>query len=296
MRQQLRPRVILPVAVLALLGAGVGAYATGGGGGGGDAASEFVVTHKAKAKAAELVPAAVWARKANAVCRDATREYRANEPRTIVEFEPALVKAVATSAEMDEELAALGLPRGKQAPARELLRVSRGGTAHARKLLDALRRGDGKAFRTALEALDRLSPRFDRLAKSVGAHICAADTAGGFEATLKQNQKAMLRHPAKALNLLLLRYRAVIVVFYAPDSHVDGAAVYEARAAALSVEAGFLPVNAKRNSALAKLAERYGVHATPAVLVVTKGPKAVAHFDGFADRETVAQAVTNALR
>jgi hypothetical protein len=296
MRQQLRPRVILPVAVLALLGAGVGAYATGGGGGDGGS-SEFVVTHKAKPKPPELVPAAVWTRKANAICSDASRHYRALTPRTVVEFEPMLVKALAYSAEADEKLAALGLPKGRQASAREFLQVSQGGTATVRKLLDALRRGDGKAFRAALRKLDGLSSRFDRLARQLDARVCATEGQNtGFEATLQENGRAMLRQPARALNLLLVRYRAVVVVFYSPSSRVDGAAVYEARAAALSLDVGFLPVNAKRNGSVAKLAEKYGVHASPAVLVLTKGPKVVAHFDGFADRETVAQAVSNALR
>jgi hypothetical protein len=295
MRQQLRLRVVLPVAVLALLGAGVGAYATGGGGEDG-ASSEFVVTHKAKPKAAELVAAGTWARKANAICRKAIQEFRAAKPRTVLDFEPALEKAVRTSAKMDEQLAALGLPRGRQATAHAFLHVSRHGTSSAKDLLDALRRGDRKAFGRALATLEQLAPRFGRLARNVGAHECAADAAGGFDATFQENEAAMLRRPAKALNILLVGHSAVVVVFYAPDSNVDGAAVHEARAAAVSVGAGFLPVNAKRNSALAKLSDEYGVSASPAVLVVTKGPKVVAHFDGFVDRETVAQAVTDALR
>jgi hypothetical protein len=294
MRQQLRPRVVLPVAVLALLGAGVGAYATGGGGSD-DGSSEFVVTHKKKPKAAELVSAAAWARQANAICRNATREYRASSPRTVIDLDPALAKAVATSAKVEEQLTALGLPRGRQAAARELLQVSRRGTASGKTLLDALRRGDGRQYRSAQKTLEALSVRFDRLARRVGAQSCTADT-GGFEATLEENRRAILRRPAKALNILLVEHRAVVVVFYAPDSNVDGAAVYEARAAAASLGVGFLPVNAKRNSALSKLADSYGVNASPAVLVVAKGPKVVAHFDGFVDSKTVAQAVTDALR
>jgi hypothetical protein len=70
MRQQLRLRVLLPVAVLALLGAGVGAYASGGGGGGSDD-PEFVVTHKAKPKPVSTLGPAAWAKQADAVCREA---------------------------------------------------------------------------------------------------------------------------------------------------------------------------------------------------------------------------------
>jgi hypothetical protein len=293
MRQQLRLRVVLPVAVLALLGAGVGAYATGGDGG--DDSSDFVVTHETNSKSAELVAAGAWARQANEICRNAFREYRASKPRTIVDLEPALAKAVATSTEVDAQLAALGLPRGRQAAAGEFLQVSKRGTATAQTLLDALRRGDAAAYRDALEALEKLAGRFNRLARSVGAHECVSSAGSGFKATLQENVRSILRQPAKALNILLVLHRAVVVVFYAPDSNVDNAAVHEARAAALSLDVGFLPVNAKRNAALAKLAEQYEVGASPTVLVVTKGPKVAAHFDGFVDRQTVAQAVTNAL-
>jgi hypothetical protein len=294
MRQQLRLRVILPVAVLALLGAGVGAYATGGGGGGDD--SEFVVTHEAKPRSADLVPPAVWAKRANAVCVRAERQYRATSAPSLAQLEPALVKAIAISAKAEGELAGLGFPRGRKALARQFGATSRATTAAARRWLTALRRGDGTAFRAMARKLDGLDARFDRLARRLGAHACSTDAGGGIASTTKEDARAILRYPARALNLMLIADRAVVVVFYAPGSRVDGAAVYEGRAAALSLEVGFLPVNTKRNSALAKLAEKYGVHASPAVLVVTKGPRVVAHFDGFVDRETVAQAVSDALR
>ena len=55
-------------------------------------------------------------------------------------------------------------------------------------------------------------------------------------------------------------------------------------------------MNVKKNSAVTKLYEKYGAKDAPAVLVFVRGPKLVAFFNGFADRETVAQAVANALR
>ena len=293
MRQQLRLRVVLPVAVLAALGAGVGAYATGGGGR--HDGSEFVVNHEAKPKSADLVPPAVWAKKADAVCIRADRQYRARSA-TLGQLEPALVKAIAVSAKADEELAGLGFPRGRKAIAQQFGATARATTAAARTWLTALRRGDGTAFRATARRLERLDARFDRLARRLGANACATDAGGDISTTTRENARAILRHPARALNLMLIRYRAVVVVFYAPGSRVDGAAVYEGRAAALSLEVGFLPVNTKRNGTLAKLAAKYGVQASPAILVVTKGPKVAAHFDGFVDRETVEQAISNVLR
>jgi hypothetical protein len=54
----------------------------------------------------------------------------------------------------------------------------------------------------------------------------------------------------------------------------------------------------KANGQVSELAERYDVLEAPAVLVFVRGrsPKLAARFDRFADRETIAQAVENALR
>jgi hypothetical protein len=95
---------------------------------------------------------------------------------------------------------------------------------------------------------------------------------------------------------MLLRYRTVVVVFYAPGSSVGAATVVEARAAALDTGAGFVAVNVRREAQVAAMAIGYEVLNTPAVLVFVRGPKLKAHFSGHVDRTTVAQAVTNARR
>jgi hypothetical protein len=98
-----------------------------------------------------------------------------------------------------------------------------------------------------------------------------------------------------ALEGALRRDRAVVVIFYTPRSAVDSAAIREARAGALALDAGFLSVNVKRNHEVEKLAAEYGVVHAPGVLVFVRGPKVASQF-GYADRGTVAQAVANALR
>jgi hypothetical protein len=98
-----------------------------------------------------------------------------------------------------------------------------------------------------------------------------------------------------ALEQALRRDRAVVVVFYTPRSAVDSAAIREARAGALALDAGFLSVNVKRSREVEKLAAEYGVVHAPGVLVFVRGPKVASQF-GYADRGTVAQAVANALR
>jgi hypothetical protein len=106
------------------------------------------------------------------------------------------------------------------------------------------------------------------------------------------------RKPAPARTPLereLRSHRAAVVVFYTPNADVDNVAVREARAGALAVRAGFLAVNVRSNRAVTKLAQRYGVLESPAVLVVLRRGKLAARFGGYADRETVAQAVTNGL-
>jgi hypothetical protein len=97
------------------------------------------------------------------------------------------------------------------------------------------------------------------------------------------------------LERALDRDRAVVVVFYTPKSAVDSAAIREARAGALAVDAGFVSVNVKRNREVEKLAADYGVMHAPGVLVFLRGPRVASQF-GYADRETVAQAVVNARR
>jgi hypothetical protein len=290
MRHQLRLRVVLPVAVLALLGAGVGAYASGGGGGGSEG-SEFVVTHTSKPKASSGVSPALWAKKANAACARGNADVRAlRKPQSIVQVESYLVKVLAVAERMDAQLAALGFPKGKTVAAKQLLRTSRTGTAAGQELLAAFRTGDGKAFKAALASGKRINARFAALALRLGADTCAQD-----DSEVPELKKA--KRPSEALlRVLLLRYSTVVVVFYSPASRVDGAAVYEARAAAVELNAGFLPVNAASDAAVTKFAATYQVHSSPAILVVGPGPKVVAKFEGFADRKTVAQAISDARR
>jgi hypothetical protein len=99
-----------------------------------------------------------------------------------------------------------------------------------------------------------------------------------------------------ALQWQLLKYRAVVVVFASPDSVVDNGAVFEARAAALGTNAGFVAVDVTDEKQVAAIAIGYEVLESPTVLVITRGPKLRSEFRGFVDRETIAQAVTNALR
>ncbi|HEV3408345.1 MAG TPA: hypothetical protein VG079_06635 [Gaiellaceae bacterium] len=103
--------------------------------------------------------------------------------------------------------------------------------------------------------------------------------------------------PVKAptpLERELRAHRAVVVVFYAPGASLDALTTREARAGAQAAGAGFLAVDASKESAVAALAKEHDLRAAPGILVVTRGPKVAVRFDSFEDRETIAQAAVNA--
>jgi hypothetical protein len=92
----------------------------------------------------------------------------------------------------------------------------------------------------------------------------------------------------------LAKHRIVVVVFHTPEADLDATAVREARAGALAAGAGFLAVDVSREGAVAKLALEYEVLEAPTVLVLTRRSGVRSAFGGYVDRDTVAQAVTNA--
>ena len=99
-----------------------------------------------------------------------------------------------------------------------------------------------------------------------------------------------------ALEQELAEHRVVVVVFHTPGSDLDGEGLREARAGAASANAGFVAVDVTKENAVATIAAEYEVRGSPTVLVVVKSGEARSRFEGYVDRETVAQAVTNALK
>ena len=97
-----------------------------------------------------------------------------------------------------------------------------------------------------------------------------------------------------ALEKELVDHRVVVVVFHTPGADLDGEALREARAGAVASHAGFLAVDVTKETAVAEIAAEYEVLGSPTILVVVKGGEARSRFEGYVDRQTVAQAVTNA--
>jgi hypothetical protein len=92
----------------------------------------------------------------------------------------------------------------------------------------------------------------------------------------------------------LRRHELVVVSLYDPQARVDRISLAEASAGAEVAHAGFVPLNVLHQREAGPLMRQLGVLPDPAVLVYRRPGKLVARFDGFADRDTVAQAVVNA--
>ena len=87
--------------------------------------------------------------------------------------------------------------------------------------------------------------------------------------------------------------RVVVVSLFDPAAKIDGTAMSEASAGAQLAGTTFVSVDVTTDQVDA-LNARYGVIQDPAVLVLRPPGDLVVRIDGFADRDTVAQAAANA--
>ena len=101
---------------------------------------------------------------------------------------------------------------------------------------------------------------------------------------------------SQALSAALAANPTVVAVVFNPQANVDAIAFAEARAGAALAGAGFVGLSVLSRADVAKLTEELGVLPDPAVLVFTRPATLSARIDGFADKETVAQAAQNAAR
>ncbi len=96
-----------------------------------------------------------------------------------------------------------------------------------------------------------------------------------------------------AVERQLAANHVVVVSLYDPKAKVDTTALLEAQAGAGLSGAAFVPVDVT-TSAIDGLTKRFGVLQDPAVLVLRPPGDLIVRIDGFADRDTVAQAAANA--
>src|SRR4051812_19594062 len=98
-----------------------------------------------------------------------------------------------------------------------------------------------------------------------------------------------------AITEALAANRVVVVSLFDPAAKIDGTAMSEADAGAQLAGATFVSVNVSGTD-VDSLNAHYGVIQDPAVLVLRPPGDLVVRIDGFADRDTVAQAAANAAQ
>jgi hypothetical protein len=128
-------------------------------------------------------------------------------------------------------------------------------------------------------------------------HPHATAAAAPRHATVPPKAKPAVPAPANdlpgAIRNALAANRVVVVALYDPAAKIDGAALAEAKAGARLGDVAYVPINV-RTHAVDSLNARYGAVQDPAVLVLRPPGSLVVRIDGFADKDTVAQAALNA--
>ena len=136
-----------------------------------------------------------------------------------------------------------------------------------------------------------------RLAKSNAAEGLAVQGNAGSASRPNTTETGRRSVPSNqlpvAIRQALAANRVVVVALYDPNAKIDGTAIREARAGAQLAGSSFVPIDVRKND-VDSLNARYGVIQDPAVLVLRPPGSLVVRIDGFADRDTVAQAAVNA--
>lgn len=118
----------------------------------------------------------------------------------------------------------------------------------------------------------------------------------------KAHVPAVINGMPSALALALRSHRVVVVSLYTPGSSVDSMATDEARHGALAAQVGFVAFNVADEKIVSPLSSLLTGAPTPAdrvldgpaVLVFVRPNSLFVRFNGFIDRDTVAQAAENA--
>jgi hypothetical protein len=281
MRSQLRLRVLLPIAVLGLLGIGVGALAMGGPPDGSSLGTPATTT-----TAAPPPPAgsslATWAAAADKLCLQASRRLReAGYPTTPEQAVAFLERYLDVYRELDGGLAALGAPEGQAARVATLRALSAEALKDAQAMLEAIRAKNRTEVLRIARRAQAVAAEIARIVTGFGARRCAEDPFAPAD-------------PERGLSGALERNNVVVVLLYTPGSNYDTIQAREARAGAAAGGAGFLAVDVSSDRQVASLAAAFEIRDAPAILVVKQGFQVAVRISGYADRETIAQAASNA--
>ncbi len=277
LRSNMRIRVLVPTAVLALLGVAVGAFAFSGTPSGGQ---EPLPVHKPAPAAAPVadVKLSAWAKQANTICANLNDETAAIPvPQSRTELVTRLPLTLDAADKAIAELAQVPVPAADAKEVKLMLASYTRFVTVEREAVTALQAGDVAKFAELTGTAFRANDRGNTIARSLGADECAV---GGTDDTELARQ--------------LDKHKVVVAVLYAPDAPLDRLAIAEARAGALLAGAGYVSVDVYDAKAIARLAAEYSIREAPTVLVLTRAKGAVSTFSGWVDRETVAQAADNA--
>jgi hypothetical protein len=291
MASQLRLHVLLPIALLGLLGAGFGAYAVGNKPAGSDPSGvPLITTHPDKSKPAhqQKPDDADWVKGLQAWCAGVNSRVEAiDKPQTVEDFESALGEYVQVWDSAEPTFMKLGLPKTQKRVAIQLRENVKASVAKLRGVFNHTESLDLEWLQAQLDDAKALDQERNQLTKELGAGAC-------FSKEQKNAGSSVIQPAPLLINSQLERYGKVVVLFYEPGASYDAIQTREARAGALAAHAGFVSVNVSKNHQVGQLAAQYGVLESPTVLIFARGLKLKARLEGLYDRTAVSQAVKDA--
>jgi hypothetical protein len=288
MASQLRLHVLLPLALLGIVGAAFGVYTMGKApGGGNNSGVPLVTTHPDKTKPKPTTDD--WAKSLKTWCAGVDAKMNAiDEPQTIADYESVIGEYVQVWDSAQPAFVELGLPPQKKTAAVELRQNVDTTTAKLRAVFNHMQKLDAEWIKNQFDDVQTLDDQRAALIRQLGAGKC-----------LENQRHKGLGHAAIQPAPLLIysqlkRYGKVVVLFYEPGASYDAIQTREARAGALLAHAGFVSVNVSKNREVGQLASQYNVLESPTVLIFTRGLRLQARIEGLYDRTAVLQAVKNA--
>lgn len=278
MKSNLRLRVLVPTALLALLGMAAFAFAFSGSPGE-DAAPAPIAPHNpAPAAPADEVKLADWAKQAQAICKElnATNS-ELKTPQSSAELLIVLPQSLTNAEQSLAELRALPAPASEQKRINKMLKHFDQFIALERQAIAAIQAGDIATYASYTGVAYAQNDKGSAIAIDLGAPACGANTSDDSEL-------------AKELD----KHKLVVVVLYAPGAQLDTLSIEEARAGADMSGAGFVAIDVFDPSEIAVVAAAYPFRTAPSTIVFVRNKGVDSAFERYVDRETVAQAVDNA--
>ena len=235
-----------------------------------------------------------WANRVNVICGQAAGDLLAQGATASPE---SAGEALDEARRVVDEIEAVAPEPGTEADAAEFISLLRSSIDSAEELVAAGEEGDLEALGAFIEEQAAVQARLLELATTLGVETCVLGPDAAQDGGVVDGNELDLTGVGGMLKLqtALLDNDSVVLVVYSPGAELDTRVVREARAGANGGGAGFVAVNGTVEAQIALLAEAFDLRETPATLVVNQDLLVLNRFDGFADRETVAQAVRDSL-